>query len=110
MSALRANIHRTAEWFKVLQTTRRSQTAVMKLGPGQATGAEPEAHKNSEQILLLVESELVGEVGGRRQRLKAGDVVIIPPGTKHKFTNHGELPALTFNIYSPPEYPPGEAG
>lgn len=38
--------YRTAEWFKVLQT------AVMKLGPLQATGEKPEAHENSDQVLL----------------------------------------------------------
>ena len=54
----RPNIYRTAEWFKVLQTTKRSQTAVMKLGPGQATGEEPEAHENSDQVLLPIRNDL----------------------------------------------------
>ncbi len=40
--------------------------------------------------------------------MKAGDVVIIPPGVKHKFINSGEEPAVTFNVYSPPEYPVDE--
>lgn len=110
MSTRRANIHRVKEWFKVLQTTPRCQTAVMKLGPGQATGDEPEAHKASDQVLLLIEGELTAEIGGVRSRMKAGDVVVIPPRTKHKFTNPGERPAITFNVYSPSEYPPDEVG
>ncbi len=64
----RQNIHRTSEWFKVLQTTKRSQTAVMKLGPGQATGEEPEAHEKSDQVLLLVAGDLSTEIGGKRSR------------------------------------------
>jgi quercetin dioxygenase-like cupin family protein len=48
---------------------------------------------------------LTAEVDGMRQNLNAGDVVIIPPGVKHKFVNDGKAPALTFNVYSPPEYP-----
>ena len=28
------------DWFKVLQTTKLSQTAVMNLAPGQASGDE----------------------------------------------------------------------
>jgi mannose-6-phosphate isomerase-like protein (cupin superfamily) len=100
----RQNIYRAPEWFKVLQATKRSQTAVMKLGPGQATGEEPEAHENSDQVLLLVAGELSAEIGGKRSRMRPGDVVIIPPRLKHKFTNHGEQPAVTFNVYSPPEY------
>jgi mannose-6-phosphate isomerase-like protein (cupin superfamily) len=103
----RENIHRTAEWFKVLQTAPRTQTAVMKLGPGQATGAQPEAHEKSDQVILLVAGELSAEIGGKRSRMKPGDVMIIPPRVKHKFTNSGEEPAVTFNVYSPPEYPAG---
>jgi mannose-6-phosphate isomerase-like protein (cupin superfamily) len=104
------NIYRGSEWFKVLQTTKRSQTAVMKLGPGQATGEEPEAHEKSDQIVLLVAGELSAVIGGKVSRMKAGDVVIIPPRVKHKFTNSGEEPALTFNVYTPPEYPADEKG
>ena len=108
MSSKRANIYRTKEWFKVLQTSPRSQTAVMKLGPGQASGEKPEAHKASDQVLLLVEGELSAEIGGVRSRMTAGDVVLIPPKTRHKFTNHGHEPAVTFSVYSPAEYPPDE--
>lgn len=106
----RQNIYRVSEWFKVLQTTKRSHTAVMKLGPGQATGEKPEAHENSDQVLLLVAGELSAEIGGKRSRMKEGDVVMIPARVKHKFTNRGELPAVTFNVYSPPEYPANEKG
>jgi mannose-6-phosphate isomerase-like protein (cupin superfamily) len=100
-----SNIHRTSSWFEVLKTTDRSQTAVMRLEPGQPTGEKAELHKNSQQLLLLIEGELTAEVDGMRQNLNAGDVVIIPPGVKHKFGNDGKAPALTFNVYSPPEYP-----
>jgi mannose-6-phosphate isomerase-like protein (cupin superfamily) len=110
MPAKRANIFRAKEWFKVLQTSKRSQTAVMTLGAGQSTGEEAEAHKDSEQVLLLVAGELSGEIGGKRVRLKAGDVVVIPPRVKHRFTNEGDEPAVSFNVYSPPEYPPDEKG
>ena len=82
----------------------------MTLGPGRATGDEPEAHKASDQVLLLIEGELSAEIDGARSRMKAGDVVVIPPGTKHKFTNPGDEPAVTFSVYSPPEYPPDERG
>ncbi|MGA8657689.1 MAG: cupin domain-containing protein [Chthoniobacterales bacterium] len=105
-----ANIHRASAWFEVLQTSKRSQTAVMSLGPDQATGEEAESHDNSEQLLLLLEGQLIAEIGGERSSMKAGDVIIIPPGVKHKFTNRGKKLALTFNVYCPPEYPPDEKG
>lgn len=106
----RANIFRVKEWFKVLFTTNRTQTAVMKLGVGQSTGEEPEAHRNSDQVLLVVEGELFGNVGNKRLRMKAGDSVVIPHGVKHKFTNRGKALVVAFNVYSPPVYPPDEKG
>jgi mannose-6-phosphate isomerase-like protein (cupin superfamily) len=85
MPAKRANIYRAKEWFKVLQTTKRSQTAVMTLSPGQSSGDEPE-----DQVLLLIQGELSAEIGGKRSRMKAGDVVIIQPRVEHRFTNRGD--------------------
>ena len=109
MTAKRSNIFRVKEWFEVLVTTKRTQAAVMKLGVGQSTGDKSEAHEGSEQILLLVEGDLSGEVRGRHHRMKPGDFIVIPPGVKHKFTNGGKIPVVTFNVYSPPEYPPDKA-
>jgi mannose-6-phosphate isomerase-like protein (cupin superfamily) len=105
-----SNIFRKTKWFEVLQTSKRSQIAVMKLGPGQSTGERPEAHKNSDQVLLVVEGQLSSEIDGRRSLMKPGDFVSIPPRTKHKFTNKTDRPAITFNVYSPPEYPPDTKG
>lgn len=74
-----SNIYCANAWFEVLQTTDRIQTAVMRLQPGQPTGEEAESHKNSQQLLLLIEGELAAELERERRRLNAGDVVIIPP-------------------------------
>jgi len=105
-----SNIHNPHEWFEVLQTTQSSQTAVMVLQPGQPAGEKPEAHGHSEQILLLVEGELTAEVNGEQATIKRGDVVIIPAGQKHRFINHSSKAAITFNVYTPPEYAPDERG
>jgi uncharacterized cupin superfamily protein len=59
---------------------------MMTLQPGDATGDKAEAHKNSDQVLLVLEGELSGEVGEDRPRLNRGDVVVIPAGTGHQFT------------------------
>ena len=82
----------------------------MTLAPGQSSGEEPEAHRASDQVLLLVEGTLTAFIAGHRSQLKAGDVVVIPPGTKPRFTNQGNQPAVTFSVYAPPEYPAGEKG
>jgi len=106
----RTNITRAKDWFEVLQTTERSQTAMMTLEPGAATGEKAEAHEKSDQVLLVLEGELIGEVGEERPRLSKGDVVVIEAGTKHRFANASTKPAVTFNVYSPPAYPPDTKG
>jgi mannose-6-phosphate isomerase-like protein (cupin superfamily) len=104
------NIHQARQWFEVLQTEKRTQTAMMTLKPGAASGEKAEAHEKSDQVLLVLDGELIGEVGDERPRLKKGDVIIIPAGTKHRFANATDQPAVTFNVYAPPAYPPGEKG
>jgi hypothetical protein len=49
-----ANIKDATEWFEVLQTSKRTQTAVMMLGPEAATGEKTEAHEKSDQVLLML--------------------------------------------------------
>jgi mannose-6-phosphate isomerase-like protein (cupin superfamily) len=101
------NINKAKDWFEVLQTSERSQTAMMTLAPGDSTGDRAEAHEKSDQVLLMLDGELTGEVGDEHPTLKKGDVIIIPAGLKHRFTNRAAKPAVTFNVYSPPAYPAG---
>ena len=104
------NIDKAEAWFEVLQTGECSQAAMMTLVPGDSTGEQAEAHEKSDQVLLMMEGELTGEVGDERPKLKKGDVIIIPAGVKHRFTNRAATPAITFNVYSPPAYPAGTKG
>ena len=101
------NINEARDWFEVLQTSERSQTAMMTLASGKSSGEKAEAHEDSDQVLLILEGQLTGEVGDERLRLKKGDVIMIPSGVKHRFTNRSQTRAVTFNVYSPPAYPAG---
>jgi len=105
-----SNIHETRAWFEVLQTTKRSQTAVMVLTAGGHSSEAMNVHEKSDQVLLLVEGELEGEIGGEKRTLRKGDTCIVPAGTPHRFENRGKDRAVTFNVYSPPEYAPSEKG
>jgi mannose-6-phosphate isomerase-like protein (cupin superfamily) len=105
-----ANIEDATEWFQVLQTSRQTQTAMMTLGPGEKTGRNAGAHEKSDQVLLMLSGKLSGTVGPERVALKKGDILLIPAGTPHRFENPGRRKAVTFNVYSPPEYPPGMKG
>ena len=99
-----ANIQDAREWFEVLQTTEKSQIAVMTLQAGRASGPSAEAHAQSEQVLLVLDGEVEGEIAGEKRLLRKGDAVVIPAGVKHRFLNLSDTQAVTFNVYSPPEY------
>jgi mannose-6-phosphate isomerase-like protein (cupin superfamily) len=105
-----ANIHEAQSWFQVLHTTSRSQTAVMTLSADGQSSEEMNVHTKSDQVLLVVVGEIEAEVGDDRKTMHAGDSCVVPAGTKHRFRNAGKEPALTFNVYSPPEYPANEKG
>jgi mannose-6-phosphate isomerase-like protein (cupin superfamily) len=102
-----ANIKDATEWFEVLQTSKRTQTAMMTLAPGEKSGRKAEAHEKSDQVLPMVSGKLSGTVGRETVNLRKGDVLLIRAGTPHRFENPGRRKAVTFNVYSPPEYPPG---
>ncbi len=80
------NIHQASAWFEVLQTTKRTQTAMMTLKPGKSSGSEPEGHKNGDQVLLVLKGEVEGEIADETLTLREGDVIVIPAGTGHWFT------------------------
>jgi mannose-6-phosphate isomerase-like protein (cupin superfamily) len=105
-----SNIYETHEWFEVLDTAKRSQTAVMVLDAGGHSSEEMNVHERSDQVLFVVEGEVQAEVGGKRRVMRKGDSLIVPAGTPHRFENLGNGSAITFNVYSPPAYSAGEKG
>ncbi|MGH8100077.1 MAG: cupin domain-containing protein [Chthoniobacterales bacterium] len=105
-----AKIDHATHWFEVLQTGERTQIGMMTLAPGDSSGEKAEAHDKSDQVLLVLDGKLAGEVGDEWSVFEKGDVIIIPAGLKHRFTNPGKARATTFNVYSPPAYPPHTKG
>ena len=90
--------------FRVLQTAELSQTAIMTLEPGEASGPKENEHAQSEQTLYLTEGELHAEIGDRSFTMRAGDSAIVARNQAHKFTNRSQKRAVTFNVYAPPAY------
>jgi mannose-6-phosphate isomerase-like protein (cupin superfamily) len=57
-----------------------------------------------DQILTFTSGAGLAQVGGREQEIKAGDMVIVPAGTKHQFLNKGPTPLILYTVYSPAEH------
>ena len=98
------------EWFEVIETTNRSQTAIMELAPGQETGKGAESHDGSDQVMLVVRGSVTGTVGDEEVVIGEGSFITIPAGVKHRFENREGEAALTFNVYAPAAYPPDAKG
>src|SRR5579872_5054998 len=95
------NINNNRKDFSVVSTAKKTQVAMMTLAPGEASGPMKNEHPDSEQVVLLMEGQLLAEIGDERANLTAGDVLIIPTKVAHRLTNDGKAPAVTFNVYGP---------
>ena len=69
-------------------------------------GGGPRLHRHpyDETWIVLEGEDLVFEVGDRRARARAGDIVLAPPGVAHKFTNRGADPASLICIHASPSF------
>ncbi len=92
--------------FKILETTERSQTGLLTLEVGEATGETPSTHAESDQVLIILQGELTAEIGGESEVLDIGDAVTVPAKTPHRFINTGHERAITFSVYALPAFPP----
>jgi mannose-6-phosphate isomerase-like protein (cupin superfamily) len=89
---------------RVLHTTGHVQLVVMTLQPGEDIGSE--IHEHNDQVLTFVEGSVRAEVAGDASDVGPGDVVVVPAGTRHDFTNIGDTPARLFTLYAPPDHAP----
>ena len=101
------SIYSSFEDFRILQTRRHSQTAVIRLEPGGFTSEGMNSHPDSEQIVLVLEGEMMAEVGDERKAVAKGQSLIIVAGVPHRLTNESGGPVFAFTVYAPPAYPPG---
>ena len=93
--------HRGA-FFRILQTTAASQTAVMTIAPGQDAG--PEEEHAGDQIVYVLEGEAEMRIGAERFTAMPGALVMIPAGTRHNVRNPGRTPLFFLTVYAPPAY------
>lgn len=90
------------EFFRVLQQTERSQTAVMTVAPGADAG--PAEVHDADQIVYVVEGEAIVKLGDDAHEAGPGALVMIPAGTRHHVRNAGATPLFFVTVYAPPEY------
>ncbi|KAI0192219.1 cupin domain-containing protein [Xylaria flabelliformis] len=105
----------SAEFRRVLWTGLYSQVVLMTVPVGGDIGDEMnysildsltarcQIH-TVDQILTFTSGTGLAQVGSKEQKVKAGDLVIVPAGTQHQFINTGSTPLLLYTVYSPAEH------
>jgi mannose-6-phosphate isomerase-like protein (cupin superfamily) len=68
--------------------------------PGAST--EAHYHKASEEIYLFTAGSGRMTLGDEAAAVRAGDCVVIPPGTEHQLVNDGREPLVLLCCCSPP--------
>ena len=101
MDVVFAPAHR-GEFFRVLQQTAHSQTAVMTIEPGEDGG--PEEEHAGDQVVYIVEGEALVTIAGTTHRARAGSLVMIPARARHHVKNPGQTPLFFVTVYAPPAY------
>ncbi len=83
----------------VLFTGQKSQLVVMDIKPGEEVGLE--THDHVEQSLFFMSGSGKAILDGKESEIKAGDVVVVTPGTEHNFINTGTESLKIYTIYAP---------
>ena len=92
------------DFRRVLWTGKHTQLVIMTIPPGGEIGEE--VHE-VDQILTFVSGVGETSVGGRKRKVAAGDLVVVPAGLKHNFVNTGPNPLVLYTVYGPPEHADG---
>ena len=95
---------KSPDFRRVLWTGKHTQLVVMTIPPGGEIGAE--VHE-VDQILTFVSGVGEAKVSGETRKVVAGDLVVVPAGRTHNFTNEGPNPLVLYTVYGPPEHADG---
>lgn len=63
------------------------------------------AHRNIEEVILILEGEGEAWVDGERAFFATGDAVLFPANSRHQVRNTGDKPLRTASIFSAPTKP-----
>ena len=72
----------------------------IQLAPG--AGERPHLHAQHDLVVMLLRGSGIQWIRDQSLALKAGDSVVVPAGTPHRFVNTGDNPAAAFIVFSPP--------
>lgn len=100
LDALEPFITKDGSSIRELAHTEAQSLAEATVPPGGST--ERHFHRASEELYLFTAGAGVLELGEERREVRAGDCVVIAPGTVHGLDNPGSDPLVLLCACSPP--------
>lgn len=83
-----------------LHATDRALLDLYCVAPGQSQKAH--THDGQDKIYYVLEGAGRFSLGGRDERLSAGEVLVAPAGVEHGLVNDGAEPLLVLVVVAPP--------
>jgi mannose-6-phosphate isomerase-like protein (cupin superfamily) len=102
---IEALVRENDDFRREVRTAEHSQIVLMTIPPGDEIGDE--VHDGIDQTLVFEEGEAEAVIAGESFPVRAGQVVLVPAGTRHNFINRGSGPLRLWTVYAPPEHGPG---
>ncbi len=91
---------------KVLYTAKNCQLVLMSLNPLEEIGME--VHDDGDQFFRFESGEGKVTIDDAEYKVKDGDAVIVPAGSRHNVVNISETEKLKlYTIYTPPHHKDG---
>ncbi len=85
-------------WGGFEQYTSNESTTVKIVTVKAGNRLSLQRHTNRDELWVVLDSEVVVEVGDTVEKVQPGDKVWIPRGTVHRLENRGALPARVLEI------------
>ncbi len=99
---IEASVVRSGAFRRVLHTGTRSQLVAMQIPVNSDIGEEK--HDNVEQTFVVIGGAGKLVIEGKAQPIVAGDLVVVPKGTKHNVVNDGGALLQLYTISTPPNH------
>jgi len=95
----KASLMRDTDVYRVydLAELDHLNLSLTELKPGKETGGH--AHKESDEVYVFIKGSGMMEIGEKKEKVKEGDVFIIPRGDFHKVYNKGKIPLKFWSIF-----------
>ena len=91
----------TLEFEGSLYGDARVSFLLVDMPPGDG----PRLHSHPyEEVFVIFDGQATFTVGNRMLEIPAGQVVVVPAHTPHKFINSGEIPLRQIDIHVSPEF------